>query len=447
MISSMMRRLKTLFPQRGFVRLSWHWMKSFVASLCYGFPARKLVVIGITGTDGKTTTVGMAAHILQSSGRQTGALSTAFFQIGDVVKWNATQKTFPSPFVVQRFLRRLVSERCSHVVLEYSSHGLVQGRGNWTWPDVAGITNTTQEHLDYHGTMEQYRRDKGILFSMLGRSGTKVLNGVDDSFETFREISTGRTIVYGSSPRTVAERDQGEFLWADEIIPKQVSTSATIRWLRGSSARTEEACGLELAIPGTFNVENALCAIGCSLACGVSLQQATSTLRTFRGIPGRMERIDGSQPFSVFVDFTVTPAAYEKTLSALHALLAPGKRLLVLTGSCGDRMREKRPAVGKICSDYADVVVVTNEDPYSEDPERIIDEVWAGVDQSKTEARRFSDRMEAIKFILSEAKEGDIVLLCGKGSDTTMMTASGQIPWDEREIVRTFLMSHVSMHE
>ena len=152
-----------------------------------------------------------------------------------------------------------------------------------------------------------------------------------------------------------------------------------------------------------------------------------------------MEMIEGPQSFSVFVDFTVTPAAYEKTLSALRSFLAPGNRLLVLTGSCGDRMREKRPSVGRICSEYADVVVVTNEDPYTEDPEKIIDEVWQGIDQSRTDARRISDRMEAISLILHEAKEGDIVLLCGKGSDTTMMTAQGQIPWNEREIARTLL--------
>jgi len=305
MIASMMRRLKALFPQRGFVRLSWHRLKSFLAALRYGFPARKLVVVGITGTDGKTTTVGIVAHILQATGRQTGALSTAFFQIGDRLTWNATQKTFPSPFVVQSFLRRLVSEGCTHAVLEYSSHGLVQGRGNWTWPDVAGITNTTPEHLDYHGSMEQYRRDKGLLFAMLGHTGTKVLNGADGSFDVFMDIPTGRTISYGTPPRSAAERDQGELLWAQEVVAKQVATNATVQWLHGTSARTEEACNLDLIIPGTFNVENALCAIGCALACGVTLHQATAALRTFKGIPGRMEMIEGPQSFSVFVDQSV----------------------------------------------------------------------------------------------------------------------------------------------
>ena len=152
-----------------------------------------------------------------------------------------------------------------------------------------------------------------------------------------------------------------------------------------------------------------------------------------------MESIDAGQPFSVYVDFTVTPNAYRKTLTALREMIEPGRRILVLAGSCGDRMREKRPHVGRICSELADIVVIANEDPYTEDPQKIIEEVWAGVDQSQTEAHRIFDRREAIAFLLKEAKPGDAILLCGKGSDTTMMTGEGQSPWDEREIVREML--------
>jgi UDP-N-acetylmuramoyl-L-alanyl-D-glutamate--2,6-diaminopimelate ligase len=188
-----------------------------------------------------------------------------------------------------------------------------------------------------------------------------------------------------------------------------------------------------------FNVENALCAIACTEAVGMPHQQSIAALRTFPGIPGRMERIDEGQPFSVFVDFTVTPEAYRKTLQAIRAMLTEGKRLLVLTGSGGDRMREKRPEIGKIVSECADVTVVTNEDPYTEDPEHIIAEVWAGIDHTKTKAHRIVDRKEAIAFLFKEAQPGDIVLLCGKGSDTTMWTRNGQIPWNEREIVRAIL--------
>lgn len=406
----MLNVLRKFLPPRSPLRLLWHRSKAFVAASLYGFPARKLTIIGITGTDGKTTTVGMVTHILRNAGTRVGALSTAFFQVNDRMEWNATQKTSPSPITIHRFLRQLVTEGCTHAVLEYSSHGLVQGRTLFTWPTVAAITNISPEHLDYHGTMEQYRNDKGILFRMLHNKGTKVLNAEDETYEQYLAIPPERTLSYSLS---------------NSIAPK-----------------------ISLRIPGTFNVENALCAIACAEAIGIPQQQSIDALRTFPGIPGRMERIDEGQPFAVFVDFTVTPAAYKKTLATLREQLsaqnrgvAAGEagRLLVLTGSCGDRMREKRPEIGRIVSTNADLMVVTNEDPYTEDPEKIIDEIWAGIDQKKTKAHRIIDRRQAIEFLLKKAQSDDIVLLCGKGSDTTMWMKEGQIPWNEREIVREIL--------
>lgn len=426
----MLAHVKNLIGKRSVIRLTWHRAKALFAALYYGFPARRLTVIGITGTDGKTTTVGMTAHILNAADIKTGALSTAFFQIGDHIEWNATQKTSPSPFIVQKFLRDLVRARCTHVVLECSSHGLVQGRTLFTWPKVAAVTNTTLEHLDYHGTMEQYRRDKGMLFQMLRGYGTKILNRDDASFALYDAIPSSRTLTYSK---------EAPMAGSDCMNLSDVSISP--EGSRSVLHTGTEKISLELSIPGSFNLENALCAIGCAGGVGVAAGKAADALRSFKGVPGRMERIDAGQPFAVFVDFTVTPVAYEKTLKALRAMIEPGKRILVLTGSCGDRMREKRPIVGKICSELADVVVVTNEDPYTEDPQKIIDEVWAGVDQSQTEAQQIFDRGEAIRFIFSKAKPGDIVILCAKGSDTTMWTAEGQVPWNEREIARKMLRS------
>jgi UDP-N-acetylmuramoyl-L-alanyl-D-glutamate--2,6-diaminopimelate ligase len=417
---SIVRRIKSLIGDRSPLRLGWHHAKAFLAALRYGFPARTLTVIGVTGTDGKTTTVGMIAHILDHEGFAVGALSTAFFRIRGDVTWNATQKTSPSPFVIQSFLRRLVKAGCTHAILEYSSHGLVQGRMQWTAPMVAAITNTSPEHLDYHKTMEQYRADKGLLFRMIRKGGTKVINREDGSFALYEKIHTTHTLVYA---------------------PKEDLTS--IRATTKSSEATAMIDGrtvhLSLSIPGTFNLHNALCAILCATAVGIPSDKAASALTSFAGVPGRMERIDEGQPFAVYVDFTVTPASYTATLSTLKTILEPGHRLLALTGSCGDRMREKRPEVGRIVSQYADVMVVANEDPYTEDPENIINEVWAGIEQAKTKAHRIFDRKEAIAFLLKEAKPGDIVVLCGKGSDTTMWMKDGKVPWNEREIVRELL--------
>lgn len=208
-------------------------------------------------------------------------------------------------------------------------------------------------------------------------------------------------------------------------------------FITGSVRSNAEDAAHQLRIPvsGAFNLQNALCAIGCTHGVNIMLADAVNALSSFQGIPGRMERVDAGQQFPVYIDFTVTPQSYESTLSTLRASLKPGGRLLVLTGSCGDRMKEKRPVVGKIVSTYADITVVSNEDPYTEDPQKIIDEVWAGIDQKKTEAHRIFDRREGIKFLLKKALKDDIVIFCGKGSDTTMWVKAGQVPWNEREIV------------
>ena len=194
----MLPLLKSLVPMRSPLRLAWHYARAFIAALINGFPARKLIVIGITGTDGKTTTVAMLSHILKKSGILSGALSTAFIEICGQIEWNETQKTSPSPFLIQKFLRRLAQSGCTHAVLEVSSHGLVQGRLNHTFPKITAITNTSAEHLDYHGSIEQYRKDKGILFEMLKGKGTKVLNAQDETFDTYSKIKSEKTICYTS---------------------------------------------------------------------------------------------------------------------------------------------------------------------------------------------------------------------------------------------------------
>lgn len=427
----MLHTLKKAIPETHPLRLLFHRSKAFMAALRYGFPARRLYVVGITGTDGKTTTVGMLAHVLQKSGRETAALSTAFFQTGADVRWNATQKTSPGPFAIQKFLRGAVKAGCTHAILEYSSHGLLQGRTWFTWPKVAAITNLSEEHLDYHGTMEEYLRAKKILFTMLKGKGTKVLNGDDRSYKDLIDVRSFRAVVTSASPKHGAIIvGTATLLWLDQEEGKDLVHVE-------SGHKETERHPLSLQIPGGFNRMNALTAMGCAIGCGVSPADALEALATFPGIPGRMERIDEGQPFKVYVDFTVTPQSYESTLSALKAECQG--RLLVLAGSCGDRMKEKRPLVGKIVSEYADVAVIANEDPYTEDPRAIIDEVWAGMDHSKVQGHRIFDRKEAIAFLLKEAKPGDTVVFCGKGSDTTMWLKEGKVPWNERQIVRDLL--------
>ncbi len=442
---SILGRIKRLLPPRSPLRLLWHWVKSFVAALCCGFPARRLTIIGITGTDGKTTTVAMTAHILHACGVPVGAVSTSFFRIGAVTEENPTHKTSLSPLALQRFLRRCVREGCTTVVVEASSHGLVQHRLDFLWPAVAGITNTALEHLDYHGTMEQYRKDKGILFQMLRGKGTKVLNAEDETFDQYSRISSVKTIVFGSGERLAVSGDSSTLeLWTSDIEVNTKASTAIVH-VRDHYSLSAHRYPLSLLVSGVFSIKNALCAISCAHAAGVPIGDAVRSLADFPGVPGRMEWIECGQAFGVFVDFTVSPQAYVQTLTTARKLITGNGRLLVLTGSCGDRMREKRPMIGKIVSSLADVVVVSEDETVTEDQHKVIDEVWSGIDQATVDAHRIFDRREAIRFLFAQAKPGDIVALCGMGACTTMQTREGLREWDEREIARELLKELIAV--
>lgn len=430
-LHDMLAALKKHLGHRSSIRLTYHRLKAFAAALSCGFPARKLRIIAITGTDGKTTTVGMTAHILHESGIAVAALSTAFFRIKESVEWNATEKTSPNPFVIQRFLRRAVREGCEVAVMEVSSHGLVQGRVNHTRPEVAAMTNISQEHLDYHGTMQRYIADKGLLFRKhLRKEGTAVFNADDESYGVYRSYDLRNVRTYGSdssnSPSLVISNVKSD------------SSSMTCDLHDNASGRNTE---LRLNVPGIFNAHNAACAILCAEAIGLKVGDAAKALESFRNAPGRMERIDEGQNFDVFIDFTVTPNAFDKTLETLNEIKGERGRTLILTGSCGDRMKEKRPIIGRMCSERADVVVITDDEPYTEDPLQIIEQVWQGVNTEQCEAHKIFDRREAIEKILSLAREGDCVLLCGMGSYPSRWTKDGPVEWNEQEIARDILRS------
>ncbi len=419
-----MNWLRSLIGDHHPLRLLWHWGKMIVAASRAGFPAKKLTVIGITGTDGKTTTTGMVAHILAKTGHKTAAASTAFTQVGEEIRPNPTHLTSLSPAALQGLLKRAAESGCTHAVVEASSHGLTQHRLDCTWPSVAAITNLTLEHLDYHGTMAGYMQAKARLFRMLRPGGTKVLNRDDQTWPIYRTIPSAQTVTFGTTPE------------ADISLEEPQATD------RGSSAQITvgtERLTLNLSIPGLFNLQNAACAVAIARALGIPAAPTVAALASFPGIPGRLERIDEGQPFSVFVDFAVSPNSYEQTLKTLRSIVAPGKRVLVLCSSCGNRMQEKRPVIGKICGELADVVVVTEDETYGEDPLKVLEEVWAGIGETKAETHKIPDRREALRAILAMAQPGDAVVACGMGPFDTMTTLQGRIPWDERQIVRGIL--------
>lgn len=428
----MIGRLKEYIGQRSPIRLAYHSCKAFAAALVCGFPARNLTVIGVTGTDGKTTTTSMIAHILRVSGKKTGIASTAFFDDGTELQENPSHLTSISPFILQNLLRKMLNNKCTHTVLECSSHGLVQHRLNWTFPTVAAITNTALEHLDYHGTMEQYRKDKGMLFRMLNGRGTKILNANDGTYGTYSAIPSERTMTWSGTSQTRQTQETPQtHLWLSDISTTALHSKANVH-----CSLLPAHCSLLLPIPGTYNLENALCAISCCLALGIDIQKSIDALRSFSGIPGRLEPIDEGQPFSVYVDFAVSPQSYEKTLETLRSIVRQFGRVIVMCSSCGNRMREKRPQIGRICSEFADIVIATEDETYGEDPHAVLQEVWAGVAQIQCEAHKIFDRREAIAFALKTAKSGDAVVFCGMGPFSTMTKLEGGIPWDERKIVR-----------
>ena len=417
----MIKKLKSLIGNRSPIRLGWHYTKAFLAACRYGFPARKMKVIGITGTDGKTTTVGMLTEILDRNGKNVCTASTAFFQIRGERTENASHLTSIDARELQKFLRKALNVGCDTAVIEVSSHALVQGRVHHTYPCAAGITNIALEHLDYHGSMEQYMHDKGKLFRMLRGKGTKVLNRADESYPLYEKVPSGRTLTYGTEKSSY---------WVSEIEATEKHSKAVVHTANG------ESLSLTLNVPGAYNLSNALCAIALASTQGVPLENSIAALAHFTGTPGRMECIDEGQPFSVFVDFAVSPQSYEKTLEALRAMVSPENRVLVLCGSCGNRMKEKRPIVGNVCSKLADVVIATEDETYGEDPHAVLEEVWNGIDQSSCEAHKIFDRREAIALLFSKAAPGDAVVLCGMGPFSTFTKLEGRIPWDEREIAR-----------
>lgn len=416
-----MLNIQQYIGQRSIVRLAWHWSKAFVAAVRYGFPARKLTVIGVTGTDGKTTTVGMVAHILTHSGVKVVAASTAYTQVANDFRENTTHLTSISPFTLQKLLREGVQKGCTHAVIEMSSHGLVQGRVAYTFPKVSCITNISLEHLDYHKSMEQYMKDKGKIFRMLRGKGTKILNAADTSLTTYQKIPSQQTVTYSSSG-------------VANLSAKNLSAT-----VNSCSAMLSTGDTLMLHIPGIFNINNALCALAATEACGIAISKGVKALETFRGMPGRMERIDEGQPFALYVDFSVSPQAYEMALKTLRQIVTDKGRVMVLCSSCGNRMREKRPEIGRICSMLADVVVVTEDETYGEDPHIAFNEVWKGVNPNACEAHKIFDRREAITYLCANAKAGDAVVLCGMGPFSTMNKLEGQVEWDERKVARDVL--------
>jgi UDP-N-acetylmuramoyl-L-alanyl-D-glutamate--2,6-diaminopimelate ligase len=406
----------------------------------FGFPSRKLQVVGVTGTDGKTTTSTLIHSILLAAGRSTGLISTIRAEIAGRSYDTGFHVTTPEAFDVQRYLNDMVEAGTDVAVLETTSHALDQGRVLCVDYDVAVVTNVTHEHMDWHGSWENYMAAKARLFEMLntgyrkpGTAKAAVLNADDKSYAWLRKIPADMQFVYG------LDRRQQPDITADDLEYRQGGTSFI--------AQTPTAdIPVRLSLPGKHNIYNAMAAIGAALALGASTQAIQQGLAAVEQIKGRMEWIEEARSFGfdVVVDFAHTPNALEKTLELAHELVAPRKgRVIVVFGSAGLRDREKRSMMGHVAGRLADLTVVTAEDPRTERTEDISAEIARAIEaEGRKEGVDFwqvPDRAEAIAYAIQLARPGDIVLTCGKAHEGSMCYGTEETPWDEFAAVRAGL--------
>jgi len=390
------------------------------ADLWFGEPSRQLATIGVTGTNGKTTTTALCAQILAAAGQRPGLLGTVNVQIGDRLEENMARATTPEALELQELLALMVAAGNQTAVIETSSHGLALGRVRNCRYRAAVFTNLTHEHLEFHGTFEAYRDAKALLVE---EAPLAILNRDDPSWAVLRERARDRVLSYGVDEEADVRAS---------ALDVRVHGSTLAVTAPGWKGR------LEVPLPGSFNVENALAAFTFALGWGIDPDLAATTLATARGVAGRMERIDVGQPFSVVSDYAHSPDAIEKMLRVLRPL-TPG-RLIVVFGSAGERDLLKRPEMGRIAAELADLVVVTDEDPRAEDPDEINRQIADGArGAGATDDENLwviNDRRAAIGHAIGLAQPGDTVLLAGKGHEHNMFVASGSVWWDEAEVAR-----------
>ncbi|MCC6803260.1 MAG: UDP-N-acetylmuramoyl-L-alanyl-D-glutamate--2,6-diaminopimelate ligase, partial [Anaerolineae bacterium] len=403
----------------------------WLAAAYHDFPSRKLTVIGVTGTDGKTTTSTLIYTLL---GKGCGLISTISADVGDTTLDTGFHVTTPGAPMIQALLARMVANGLSAAVLEITSHGLAQGRLNGVDIDVAVLTNVTHEHLDYHGTFEDYRAAKGRMFAMLSQSYRKpnmpkvsVINADDPSADYFAAFPADKVVTYGIY--------NAQAQWRAIDIRYQPSgttfnINTGIHWW-------------ETSLVGEFNVYNCLAAIETVFCFSVPYGELRRSLAKVQSIPGRMERIDAGQDFLALVDFAHTPNALENALKAARKMVGAGGRLIATFGSAGLRDRDKRRMMPEVAARLADFTILTTEDPRTESLAAILETMAqaaaaAGGIEGETFIR-VPDRGEALYRACQMAHAGDVVIACGKGHEQSMAFGTVEYPWDDRDAMRAAL--------
>jgi UDP-N-acetylmuramoyl-L-alanyl-D-glutamate--2,6-diaminopimelate ligase len=402
---------------------------AWLSAAWHGFPARQLTMIGVTGTDGKTTTVNLIYHILRGAGLKAGMISTVNAVIGEDTLDTGLHTTTPDAPDVQRLLAHMVAAGTEICVLEVTSHGLAQQRVAACDFDVAVVTNVTHEHLDIHGTLEAYQAAKASLFQglMLGHrkpgvAKTAILNGGDSSYAYLSSYPADVKLTYNvGQPGDVVAR---------HVTKEADRTRFEVHAHYGRFP-------VETSLPGAFNVFNVLAATATALSLGVEPQAIQAGVAAMHSVPGRMERMDRGQPFTAIVDFAHTPNSLRRALEAARGLAAGEGRVIVVFGCAGLRDVEKRPMMGRIAAELADYTLLTAEDPRTEDLNTIIEEIAEGCrEEEGVEGETFErvpDRGAALARAVALARPGDVVIACGKGHEQSMCFGETEYPWDDRQ--------------
>lgn len=427
MKEQLVRGARKLLPKGAVHSLEDMYRKNRARLLSYryGSPAKHLRVIAVTGTNGKTTTVNYINEILKEAGHKTAMFSTATIEVAGKARRNDLNATVASTAKMQAFFREAKNARVDFVVMEFPSHAIHQYKLYGVPVEMAIMTNLTQDHLDYHGTMEAYAEVKGRLFA--GDPKFIVLNRDDEWFDYFNKFQpTAQKITYGKHEEAEAHIDKLK------LYRKGSEATVTI----------DHQTKLELAtnLPGEFNIYNMTAAVSAAYLLGVKLKDIVEGIANLEAIPGRFERIEAGQPYDVVVDYAHTPDGLEKLLTAARSITK--NRVILVFGATGDRDKGKRPTMGEIAAKHADRIFLTDEESYNEDPEQIRQMVFDGIEGVKGGAMKtteIADRRDAIEKALSVATKGDTVLITGMGHEVYRIVAGERIPWNDSDVVREIL--------
>ncbi len=433
-MSPLKSTLKKIIPRSVFDL--YYRTIAWLAAVRYRRPSHQLIVIGITGTKGKSTTANMLWHILTQAGHTVGITGTVNYRIGEYEELTTNKMTMAGRFGLQRWLRRMVDAGCDIAIVETTSEGIKQFRHTQIWYDVVGLTNLTPEHIESHGGFENYKQAKLELFRHLARSAPKQLTGKiipQVSVVTMGEHAPDFLAIGDFEKLTIGQTNDCTIQIGD-IRETLQDTDFLI-----NNTRTH------IPLLGGWNAWNAALAVGIAQAVGVETLHATSLLQTVPHVPGRMEFIDAGQPFTVIVDYAYEPVSLELLYRFCRTHASATARLITLISSTGGgRDVARRPKNGALAARLCDLVIVTDEDPYDDDPQQIIDQVAAGaIAAGAVEGQnlwKILDRRSAIRQACRLAQPGDVVLLTAKGAEQRMCVAGGKkIAWDDREVVRQVL--------